>query len=421
LKGKEFALPKTLAKTSAEKKSGPPSSAFTVYLDHNATTPVDQLVREAMLACLSDDYANPSSLHAPGRKVKAVLRECRSQVASIINASPEEMIFTSGGTESINLAVKGILLDGAGGHIITSVVEHPATLRTCEYLSNFGVETTFLPVDQTGMISPEDVSRAIRPDTRLISLMLANNEVGTISPLEDVGAIAERAGIPFHIDAVQAIGKIPVDVKRLNCTFLSMSAHKIYGPKGVGALFIRKGTKLNENQHGGGQEAHLRAGTENVPGIVGFAKACEIARTRLPDDIEHLLKLRSILLRLQDDLPAVRLNGHPTKTLPGTVNLCFLYVDGMALLLNLSLKGIFVSTGSACSVATLKPSHVLLAMGMSEQNAYSSLRLSLGRGNTEEQIEYTVQQISNLVAKLRLVTAPEDIGQCGPDCPCYFS
>lgn len=414
-------MAKTLTSNLTEREPSPRGSSFAVYLDHNATTPADPLVREAMLPYLGEEYANPSSLHAPGRKVKAVLRECRAQVASLINASWEEVIFTGSATESINLAIKGTVLDGKRGHVITSAVEHPATLRTCEYLGDFGIETTYLPVDQTGMVRPEDVARAIRSDTRLISLMLANNEVGTISPLGEVGAIAERAGIPLHIDAVQGIGKIPVDVERLRCNFLSMSAHKVYGPKGVGALYVRKGSHLREIQHGGGQEAHLRAGTENVPGIVGFAKACEIAKERLPADTEHLLGLRAMLLGLTEELPAVRLNGHPTRTLPGTVNLCFYYVDGMALLLNLSLKGIFVSTGSACSVATLKPSHVLLAMGLSEQNAYSSLRLSLGRGNTEEQIEYAVRQIAALVTKLRLVTAPEDIGQCGPDCPCFFA
>ncbi len=403
-----------------------------IYLDHNATTPVAPQVLEEMLPYFWQKYGNPSSVHAIGRQAKAGLREARARVAALLNVTPEEIIFTGAGTESINLALKGTLFpavlgacgSGAGSngraHVITTTVEHHAVSHTLDYLSAFGVEATYLPVDQYGMADPGEVRRAIRPHTKLISIMHANNEVGTVQPVAEIATLAAEYGIPFHIDGVQALGKIPVDLSRLSCTFYSMSAHKIYGPKGVGALFIREGHQLSAIQQGGSQEHGLRAGTENTPGIVGFGKACQLAGERLAVDTERYYRLRTTLLGLLDEVDSVRLNGHPERTLPNTVNLAFAHVDAMTLMLNLSLKGICVSTGSACSVGSLKPSHVLLAMGLNEETAYSSLRFSLGRSNTPEHLEHVADEVKRLVRKLRLVSEARTVGVCGPDCPCYF-
>jgi len=403
-----------------------------IYLDHNATTPVAPEVLQEMLPYFSQRFGNPSSVHAIGRQAKAGLREARARVAALINASPEEIIFTGCGTESINLALKGTLLPAVGGalggggfsngrsHAITSAVEHHATSHTLDYLSSFGVETTYVPVDRYGMVDPDEVRKAIRPETKLISIMHANNEVGTLQPVEEIATLAGEYGIPFHVDGVQALGKIPVDLCRLGCTFYSMSAHKVYGPKGVGALFIRKGSRPTSILQGGSQEDGLRAGTENVPGIVGFGKACELAREGLTREVEKYWRLRSILLRLVEEVDAVRLNGHREHTLPNSASLAFAHVDGMTLMLNLSLRGICVSTGSACSVRSLKPSHVLLAMGLNEEAAYSSLRFSVGRSNTEGEMERVVEEVKRLVLKLRLVSEARSVGVCGPDCPCYF-
>lgn len=403
-----------------------------IYLDHNATTPVAPEVLQEMLPYFSQRFGNPSSVHAIGRQAKAGLREARACVAALLNCSPEEIVFTGCGTESINLALKGTLLLAVVGaapaqhssngrvHAITSAVEHHATSHTLDYLSSFGVETTYVPVDRCGMVDPADIRKAIRPYTKLVSIMHANNEVGTLQPVEEIATLAAEHGIPFHVDGVQALGKIPVDLSRLRCSFYSMSAHKVYGPKGVGALFIRKGQQPSSILQGGSQEHGLRAGTENLPGIVGFGKACQLARQRLSADAQNYGRLRSILLRLTEELDSVRLNGHPYHTLPNTASLTFAHVDGMTLMLNLSLKGICVSTGSACSVRSLKPSHVLMAMGLSEEAAYSSLRFSLGRSNTEKQMEQVVEAVKRLVRRLRLVSEPRTVGVCGPDCPCYF-
>lgn len=375
-----------------------------IYMDHSATSPVDPEVLEAMKPYFTEGFGNASTLYKLGRDAKMAMETARKQVASLINAEPKEIIFTSGGTESDNIAIKGTVyrLKNKGNHIITSNIEHPAVTETCKYLEKNGFEVTYVPVDKEGLVHPEDVEKAITDKTVLITIMHANNEIGTIQPIAEIGKIARKHGIYFHTDAVQSVGKIPVDVKAMNVDMLSLSSHKLYGPKGIGALYIKKGVRLEPIIHGGGHERGLRPGTENVPAIVGLGKACEISEKNLDKDMEHLKKLRDKLIdSVLEQNEEAYLNGHRTQRLPGNVNFRFTGIEGESLILHLDSKGIAASTGSACSSIKLEPSAVLMAIGLKEVEAHGSLRLSLGRENTEEDVDYTIKSIKEVVDTLR--------------------
>lgn len=375
-----------------------------VYMDHNATTPVHPEVLEAMMPFFRDQFGNASSIHWAGREVKKYLDEAREKVAALLHASPEEVIFTGCGTESDNMAIKGVALAlrEKGRHIITTQVEHHAVLHTCQFLENMGYEVTYLPVDGEGLIDLEKLRRSIKAETILITIMFANNETGTIFPVQEIGEIAREKGVIFHTDAVQAVGKLPIDLQQLPVDILSLSGHKLYSPKGIGAQYIRKGTKLTSLIHGGAQERSRRAGTENIPYIIGLGKASEIALRDFQKRHIHLIALRD---RLNQEIikrvPHVKRNGHPTQRLPNTLNMSFLYIEGESLLLNLDLEGIAVSSGSACTSGSLEPSHVLLAMGIPHEIAQSAIRLSLGWNNTEEDIDYVVEALPRIVKRLR--------------------
>lgn len=377
-----------------------------IYLDHSATTPVDARVVEAMLPYFTRKFGNASSLHAFGREARSAVEEARASVAKLINAQSEEIIFTSGGTESDNLALSGLAMANSekGKHIITSSIEHHAVLDTCKHLEEQGFKVTYLPVDGDGLIGVEEVEKAIAKDTILISIMHANNEIGTIEPVAEIGALAREKGIYFHTDAVQSAGKLEVDVNKLSVDLLSLSSHKIYGPKGAGALYIRKGTRIKPIIHGGGHERRLRSGTENVPGIAGFGKACEIAREELSSQYEHLIGLRDRLMAEMLKIPDTRLNGHRFKRLPNNMNCSFSYIEGESLILALDEHGIAASTGSACSSKSLEPSHVLRAIGLSPIEAHGSLRLSLGRANTMGEIDYLLKVLPEAVERLRAMS-----------------
>jgi cysteine desulfurase len=378
-----------------------------VYLDHNATTPVHPEVVEAMMPFFRDQFGNASSIHWAGREVKKYLDEAREKVAALMNADPEEVIFTGCGTESDNMAIKGVASthQDKGRHIITSKVEHHAVLHTCQFMRELGYEITYLSVDRDGLIDLEEVRRSIRPDTILVSIMFANNETGTIMPVQEIGSICREKGALFHTDAVQAVGKIPIDLKKLPVDILSLSGHKLNTPKGIGAQFIRKGTKLSPLIHGGAQERNRRAGTENIPYIIGLGKACEIARRDFARRHEYLQGLRN---RLQEGIfrkiPHVELNGHPTQRLPNTLNVSFLYVEGESLLLNVDLEGIAVSSGSACSSGSADASYVILAMGKSPLVAQSAIRFSLGWTNTAEDVDYVLEVVPPIVERLRAIS-----------------
>ncbi|WP_094603331.1 Cysteine desulfurase IscS [Sporomusa silvacetica DSM 10669] len=375
-----------------------------IYFDHSATTPVDREVAELMLEYMTDKFGNPSSVHSFGRETRKAVEEAREKVAALINATPKEIFFTSGGTEGDNLALKGVAFANRkkGNHIITTAIEHHAILHTCEYLEKHGFTVTYLPVDENAMIRMEDLKNAITDQTILISVMFANNEVGTIQPIKEIGQLAKDKGIYFHTDAVQAVGSCPIDVKELNIDLLTMAGHKFYASKGVGALYIRRGVKIEEIQHGGGHERNLRAGTENVPGIVGLGKAAEIANRDMEKKNAYIKGLRDkVIATIMEKIPHVKLNGHPDLRLPGNVNFSFLYIEGESLLLNLDMKGIAASSGSACTSGSLDPSHVLLAMGLVHEVAHGSLRVTLGRGNTEEDINYFLEILPEIVEKLR--------------------
>jgi cysteine desulfurase len=376
-----------------------------VYMDHSSTTAVDPAVREAMLPYFTEKFGNPSSLYGIGREARRAIEEARQKVADLIGAKKEEIIFTGSGTESDNLAIKGLAFKSRkkGDHIITSSIEHHAVLHTCKYLESQGFRVTYLPVSRDGLVNPADVEKAIAPQTILITIMHANNEIGTIQPIEEIGKIAREKSIPFHTDAVQTAGKIPMTVDALGVSLLSMSAHKIYGPKGVGALYIRKGTSIEPQLHGGGHERNLRSSTENVPGIVGFGKACELAKERLPEEIK-IASLRDSLIRGILEIKDSYLNGHPTKRLPNNANFRFSYIEGESMILNLDMKGVSASTGSACSSTSLEPSHVLLAIGLKPEEAHGSLRLTLGRGNTQEDVDNVVSVLPEIVNKLRMIS-----------------
>lgn len=375
-----------------------------IYLDHSATTPVRPEAAEIMLQYLTERYGNPSSVHSFGREAKEGLEQAREQVAALINAKPEEIIFTSGGTEADNLAILGIAkkYSDKGRHIITSAIEHHAVLHTCEHLKKNGFKVTVLPVDEHGIISIEDLRKALTDETILITVMHANNEVGSIQPIEEIGNIAREKGIIFHTDAVQSLGKIPIDVRKMKIDLLSGSGHKLYGPKGVGFLYVRKGIKPAPLVFGGSQEKKHRAGTENIPGIVGLGKAVELARQEMAAEMPRLAKLRDALIEgLQQKIPNVKLNGHPTLRIPTNVNLSFEFVEGESLLLSLDLKGIAASSGSACTSGSLDPSHVLLAMGLCHETAHGSVRMTLGKANTEEDVQYVLDTFPPIVERLR--------------------
>jgi cysteine desulfurase len=373
-----------------------------VYLDHNASTPVHPEVLEAMLPYFSEHYGNPSSIHGFGREAREGLDGARERVAHFLGVGKEEIVFTSGGTESDNMAIKGIAAARGRGHIVTSAVEHHAVLRTCAALESQGFAVTVVPVDGHGMVDPDDVRRALRPDTIVVSIMHANSEVGTIQPVGEIGRITRERGIPFHVDGVQTFGKIAVDLDALGIDLFSFSSHKIYGPKGAAGLYIRKGTKMASVQHGGEHERRRRAGTENVPGIVGLGKAVEVRGRDMAAEKGRVRGLRDRLWEgLAARVPEVRLNGHPTDRLPGTCNVCFRHIESESIVLGLDLKGIGVSAGSACTSGNVEPSHVLVAMGVPLDWAMGTVRCSAGRSTTAEDIDYVLDSVEPLAGKLR--------------------
>lgn len=377
-------------------------------MDHSATTPVAPEVLAAMLPYFGEKFGNASSLHRSGREAKEALEDSREKVAALLGARAEEIIFTSGGTESDNLALKGIALKNRklGKHIITTQIEHPAILETCRALEKDGFEVTYLPVTGEGLVELSTLEASIRPDTILISVMHANNEVGTIQPLEEIGRLAAERDIYLHSDAVQSVGKIPVNVDDLGVDLLSLSAHKLYGPKGVGALYIRKGTKLESIIQGGGHERRLRSGTENISGIVGLARAAELAERDMPREAERLAGLRDRLAELVlGKVKDAWINGTMKKRLPGNLNFGFKYVEGESLLLFLDSKGICVSTGSACSSHKLEPSHVLMSLGLKAEECHGSLRITLGMSNTIDEVEYVAESIVEAVERFRGISA----------------
>lgn len=384
-----------------------------VYMDHAATTYAAPEVVEAMLPYFSEKFGNPSSVYGIGQENKAAVDEARAKVAAAINAEPNEIYFTAGGTESDNWVLKGVAFANIrkGKHIITTAVEHHAILHAAEWLQSQGFEVTYLPVDQYGMVSPADVEKAIRPDTILISVMYANNEVGTIQPIAEIGAIARAHGIYFHTDAVQAVGHVPIDVKAEHIDMLSLSGHKFYGPKGIGVLYIRRGVRIQNLLHGGAQESRHRAGTENVAGIVGLGAAIERAVVAMPEESARLTAMRDHMIRELLKIPASHLNGHPTQRLPNNVNITFEYIEGEGILLLLNMFGICASTGSACNSASLEPSHVLTAMGVPHEIAHGSVRLTLGERNTEEDVSYVLEKLPEVVGKLRSMSplTPEEL------------
>jgi cysteine desulfurase len=384
-----------------------------IYLDYNATTPISREVADAMAPYLYEHFGNPSSSHPYGIETKRAVQAARAQVAETLGCQPDEVIFTSGGTESNNYAIKGVALANRqrGDHVITSAVEHPAVIEVCRWLEEQGYRITVLPVDEEGLVDPADLERAMTPGTLLVTVMQANNEVGTIQPIAEIARVCRERGVPFHTDAVQAVGKLPVDVKALGIDLLSLSAHKFYGPKGVGALYVRQGVRVDPLLHGGHQERGRRAATENVAGIVGAAKALELRLDEMAAEAERLMALRE---RLHEGIIAkidhVYLNGHPTQRLPGTLSLSFDFIEGEAIIMGLDLAGVAVSSGSACTSASLEPSHVLLAMGVHPGVAQGSIRFSLGRGNTEQDVDVVLEVLPGIVERLRAMSmfSPEN-------------
>jgi cysteine desulfurase len=375
-----------------------------IYMDHSATTPTRREVLEAMIPYYTEHFGNPSSIYSIARVSKKAIDTAREQVAKALGATPDDIYFTSGGSESDNWAIKGVAFANRkkGNHIITSKIEHHAVLHTFEYLEKEGFTITYLPVDKYGLVDPVDLEKAITDKTILVSIMYANNEIGTIEPIPELAAVARKHKVYFHTDAVQAIGNVPIDVNAQNIDLLSLSAHKFYGPKGVGVLYIRKGTKIDNLIHGGGQERRRRAGTENIAGIVGLGKAIEMVTA----DIEgHNRKIRAMKDRLQkgilEKIPNAYLNGHPEKRLPGNINISFEFIEGESMLLWLDDEGICASTGSACTSGSLEPSHVLLATGLPVEISHGSLRLTLGDSNTEEDVDYVLGALPKIVLRLR--------------------
>lgn len=378
--------------------------AKSIYLDNSATTPLKREVLDAMLPYLTEHYGNPSSIYKIGREAKQAIEEAREKVATALGASSKEIFFTGCGTEADNWAIKGIAQAKSklGRHIITSKIEHHAVLHTLESLEKEGYEVTYLEVDEYGKISLDDLKSAIRPDTILITIMTANNEVGTIEPIAEIGKIAKENNIVFHTDAVQAIGSIAIDVASMNIDMLSLSAHKFGGPKGIGALYVRSGLRPAVFMHGGAQEKARRAGTENVASIAGLGKAIELATQNLEEKTAKIRAMRDRLIKeIPEKIPYVKLNGHPTDRLPGNVNFSFEFIEGESLLLMLDMNGIAASSGSACTSGSLDPSHVLLALGLPHEIAHGSLRLSIGEINCDEDIDYVLETLPNIVQRLR--------------------
>jgi cysteine desulfurase len=375
-----------------------------VYFDHNATTPVDPEVLEAMLPYFSGDFGNPSSIHTPGQQARKAVEHAREQVAALLGARPGEITFTSGGTESDNLGIRGIVFadERPRKHIVTTQIEHSAVLGTCRALAERGVEVNYLAVNGDGLVNPADVRKALRPETVLVSVMHANNEIGCVEPLEEIGAIAAEADVYFHADGVQSAGKIPIDVEKLGVDVLAISAHKFYGPKGVGAIYVRKGTRIKPILFGGKDGRSVRPGTENVASIVGLGKAAELALAKLQSEGVRLGGLRDRLEKgLLEKIPNARVNGADAPRTPNTANFSFSFIEGESLVIALDLKGIACSTGAACSSGAIEPSHVLTAIGLSAGDARGSMRFSLGRLNTDEDVDYALQAIPEAVAQLR--------------------
>ena len=378
-----------------------------IYMDYSATTPVKKEVLDEMLPYFNEGFGNASSFYSYGHEAKEALELARTRVAALINAEPNEIYFTAGGSESDNWAIKGVAFDlqrkGKGNHIITSKIEHHAVLHTCEYLEkNFGFEVTYLDVDEEGKVSPEALENAIKDNTILISIMFANNEIGTVEPIKELVEVAKKHKILFHTDAVQAAGNIPVDVKELGVDMVSMSSHKIYGPKGVGALFIRRGLRFDNLVHGGAQEKRRRAGTENIPAIVGYGKAAELAKANMDNHIKELTRLRNKLIEgVKERIPYTRINGSLEDRLPGNANFAFKFIEGEGILLLLNHAGISGSSGSACTSGSLDPSHVLLAIGLPHEIAHGSLRLTVGDFTTDEDIDYILEVLPEVIERLR--------------------
>jgi cysteine desulfurase len=376
-----------------------------VYLDHNASTPVHPDVLAAMLPYFSERFGNASSIHGFGREARDGIEAARETIAGALEVTPDEIVFTSGGTESDNLAVKGVAGARPGGHVVTTQVEHHAVLRTCQALEKAGHAVTYLPVDGEGLVDPDDVRRALRADTVLVSIQSANSETGTVMPIEEIGRIATERGIPLHVDGVQTFGKLPLSVRAAGIALLSMSSHKIYGPKGIGALYVRKGTRMVSIQHGGDHERRRRAGTENVPAIVGFGKAVELRGRHMAEEAGRVSALRD---RLWDSVrravPDVRLNGHSTRHLPGTLNMSFRGLEAESLILALDLKGIGTSAGSACTSGSLEPSYVITAMGVPPDWALGAVRSSLGGGTTAEDVDYVLEVLPAAVRRIRALS-----------------
>ncbi|MDR2544496.1 MAG: cysteine desulfurase [Methanobrevibacter sp.] len=377
-----------------------------MYMDHAATTPVKEEVVEAMEPYFTKYFGNPSTIYKVGREAKKGMEEAREKVADLIGAKVDEIIFTNGGTESDNMAIKGVTLRNKdkGNHIITSQIEHPAVAETCAFLEKFGFEITYLPVYSEGIVKVEDLKEAITDKTILITIMHVNSEIGTIQPISEIGKIAKKKGIAFHTDAVQSVGKIPVNVNDLNVDLLSMSSHKLYGPKGVGALYVREGLRLEPFIHGGGQEKNLNSGTENVAGMVGLGKAAELAKRELDNNMKHLSNLKEKLVKGILAIEEVYLNGYIEKMVPGTANFRFIGIEGESLVLLLDGNGIAAATGSACSSKKLKASPVLKAIGLDVVDSHGSLRLTLGPENTEKEVEKVIEVIKTSVEKLRLMS-----------------
>lgn len=386
----------------------------TIYMDNAATTATRPEVLEKMLPYFTEHYGNPSSIHSVGRDARKAVEAARRQVAEAIGAEPREIYFTAGGSESDNWAIRcaAAALEKKGKHIITSAIEHHAVLHTCAAMEKQGYRITYLPVDGDGLVNPEDVRKAISDDTVLITIMMANNEIGTLQPIQEIGRIAKEASVLFHTDAVQAVGAVPIDVNSLNVDMLSMSGHKFHGPKGVGALYIRKGVKIGNLIYGGAQERGLRAGTENLPAIVGMGEAIELAVRELPVYTKKMTALRDRLINgILAEIPECRLNGHRTMRLPANVNVSIRYIEGEALLMRLDLAGIEGSSGSACTSGSLDPSHVLLAIGLPHEIAHGSLRLSLGTENTDEDVDTVLRELPGIVKNLRAMSplTPENL------------
>ncbi len=376
-----------------------------VYFDNAATTKVKKEVLEAMLPVFTENYGNASSTYTtPGQDARAVLTEARETVAAALGAEAREIYFTAGGSESDNWAIKGYALKNRakGNHIITTAVEHHAVLHTCEFLEKNGFEVTYLPDDEYGAVSAEDVERAIKPNTILVSVMFANNEIGTINPIGEIGALCRSKGIAFHTDAVQAVGAVPIDVAAMNIDMLSLSGHKFHGPKGIGVLYVKKGIRLDNLIHGGAQESGRRSGTENVPGAVGLAAALKLAVDSMEEKTAKIKALRDRLIsEILTKIPYTRLNGHPTNRLPNNVSICFRYIEGESLLLSLDMMGYVVSSGSACTSGSLDPSHVLLAIGLPHEMAHGSMRVSLSDENTPEEVDAFMEALPVIVKRLR--------------------